>query len=214
MAFQWGELGGQGAGKVREGAMADGSREGFWGRTGLPVAGLCALLAGASLAYDHAWRIPDHAVHQAVATVAIILYFGAFVFGALFVYVACARRGASRGERILACAIVPLLWMTKEVIRVGTVWPLPDALFYYLNPLHRAVALAAISEMGIAELWLRRRRRRAGEALRVLAPGPVTAALLPFLYLLFQAPPERGAASFFDFLRLYTRIVHGTSLDY
>jgi len=184
-------------------------------RVGPPVLRLFLILAIAGLTYREAWRIPSQAAHQIVATVAIVLYFGVLAFGALYAYLACARRGASRGERVLACAIVPFLWMTKEVIRVGTLWPLPDALFFYFNPLHRTLALAVISEMGIAELVLRRRRRLAGEALRVLAPAPVSAAVIPFLYILvFQAPPERAAASFFVFLKLYARIVHGTSLDY
>jgi hypothetical protein len=195
--------------------MREGSAASVLGRIGPPVLKLLLVTAAAGMAYQAAWRIPIRAIHQAVSAAAIGVYFAGLGFGTLYVWIACTGRGASTVERVLACAIVPFLWMTKEVIRVGQVWPLPDALFFYLNPLHVTMACVAIEEMGLAELILRRRRRSRGEAVRVLSAGPLAAFLLPQLIVWpFTALPERAAATFFVFLKLYARIVHGTSLEY
>ncbi len=185
------------------------------GRAGPPVLCLFLILVAAWLTAAHAWRIPNHVAHQAVAALAALAYFAALAFGTFYVYLASARRGASPGERIVACAINPFLWMTKEVVRVGGVWPLPDALFFYLNPLHVTMVCVTVQEMGLSEMILRYRRRARGEAVRVMSPAPVAAFLLPQLIVWpFIAIPERAAATFFVFLKLYARVVHGTSLDY
>ena len=195
--------------------MGEGRAGSALGRIGPPVLGLLLVTAAAGVAYQAAWRIPIRAAHQAVSAAAIAVYFAGLGFGTLYVWVACARRDASPGERTLACAIVPFVWMTKEVIRVGGVWPLPDALFFYLNPLHVTMLCVTVQEMGLAEMILRRRRRARGEAVRVLSAGPLAAFLLPQLIVWgFTALPERSAATFFVFLKFYARIVHGTSLDY
>jgi hypothetical protein len=165
------------------------------GRIGPPVLRLLLVTVAAGVAYHAAWRIPIRAAHQAVSAVAIAVYFGGLGFGTLYVWIACARRGASPGERALACAIVPFLWMTKEVIRVGAFWPLPDALFFYLNPLHVTMACVTIQEMGLAEMILRRRRRSRGEAVRCSRRGPGRSAAAAHVCCLHR--PARALAAFF-----------------
>mgnify|MGYP000330215016 CR=1 FL=1 len=140
-------------------------------RSIMPAAALVGVFAASTLAYNNAWRIETHGVHQAVATAAGIFLFLSIGFGALVLYPAVSFRGAGPIERVLACLATPLAWNVKEIVRVSEFFPTAEALYYGLNPLFVSILFGTFAQMGLCEILIRWRLKKRGAADVRVAPA-------------------------------------------
>ncbi len=123
-------------------------------------------------------EIPNYSLYQIVAVVSGIVLFISLGFGALYVYYFAHVRGARPVERIIAALISPVIWMTKEVVVIATVYTIPEALYYYLNPVNLLLLAAVVAEMGMAELLARRALKKRGAVKHVFTFAAVSAVVL------------------------------------
>lgn len=143
-----------------------------------PVLFVSIVAVSSWILYNLAWRLP---LHRLLASLSGTVLFVSVAFGALLVYPMAYFRGASLGERVAACLIVPFLWATKECVRLFVSFSLLESLYYYLNPLNIWLLLGVTAQMGLAEMLCRQQLKRRGEEVRVFHP----AALAVFLGGLF-----------------------------
>ncbi len=148
-------------------------RAGFRERFVVPVLILCCGMTLSWAVYNLSWRLESVALHRLLAAASGTVLFVSVGFGTLLVYSMAYFRGASLGERVLACLVNPFLWATKECVRLCISFSLLEALYYYLNPLNLWLAFVVVAEMALAELFCRQRLRHRGENIRVLHPAAV-----------------------------------------
>ena len=134
-------------------------RKGFPKRFLGPVFFVFVVMSLSWAAYMLSPRVPSFALFQIVAIVSGIVLFISLGLGALYVYYVSYVRGAGFAERVIAALVNPLIWMTKEVAVLGSIYTVPEALYYYLNPVHLLLIGAVAAEMGAAELLVRRKLR-------------------------------------------------------
>ena len=144
-------------------------RRDFFQRVGLPVVPILGAAAAGYLGYLGADFLGNDAFRLAVATLAGAVYFAAVAFGAIYVYAVAALRGATPAERLMAIAVTPLAWATKESLLLLESHSLLECLYWYLNPLNIWLAVFMVMEVGIAQLIVRRRWRKVGRVDRVWA---------------------------------------------
>lgn len=149
-------------------------RKPFKQRFTYPALGAAGVMCAACAAY-YLW--PGTGAAGLGRAVAGAVYFASVALGALVVYPVARLRGASLGERVLACATTPFLWATGACVRLSVSHPLAECLYWYLNPLNLWLGMFLLFEMGVAEMGCRVVLNRRGSALRVAAPGAVAAAL-------------------------------------
>jgi len=154
-------------------------------------------------AYFSAGRIANDALLRAIAGICGSLYFLSIAFGTFYVFPAAHLRGASLGERVLASALVPFLWMTKEVLRLTHAHPLVEALYWYVNPLSFWLVSFMVFEMGVGTLIARALLRRRGHALRVITPAPVVTIVLSLGVVIGAYAWGRGENLYVIFLAGY-----------
>jgi hypothetical protein len=145
-------------------------RPGFRKRFLSPVLLLFSVMAGSWVVYNLAWRLEDPDLHQVLASTSGTLLFLSVALGTLFIYPATYLRGAPLTERVIASLTNPLLWATKECVRLSVSFSFPECLYYYLNPLNLWLLSGICAQMALAEILCRRQRRCTGEATRVLEP--------------------------------------------
>jgi len=131
------------------------------------------------LIHSGSWKIQDDGLRHWVAFAAGILLFVSIGHGALLVYPMAFFRGATVGERIVACLITPFLWNIKEIIRVSEFFTWGESLYYGLNSAFLPAVLGGLGQMGLCELLCRWRLRRQGRwPARVVTATPLLAILL------------------------------------
>ncbi|RJP64813.1 MAG: hypothetical protein C4532_18615 [Candidatus Abyssobacteria bacterium SURF_17] len=129
-----------------------------------------------SLIYHNSWRIRSDALQQIVAHISAVLLFVSIGFGMFVTYPMAFRRGASVGERIIACLVTPLVWNIKEVVRVSEFFTFGECLYYGLNQIFVLSVFGAFAEMGLCELICRWRKcMRAEEPIKIVTPLPLVA---------------------------------------
>ena len=163
-----------------------------------PVAVLFLIAALAFIGFNNASRISNESLFHIVAVVCGVVHMICVCFGAAIIYPVAYRRGAGAGERILGSLFVPVAWIVKEFIIVTGVYAFFEAIYFTLNPVNIFILTLALLQMGIAELCGRRRLKRRGEDIRVLAVPAVVAivvALGIFSFLLWGI----GVYSFYAF---------------
>ena len=156
--------------------------------------------------YNIAWRIGNPAIHQTLATITGTLLFLSVTFGTLFIYPVAYFRGASLKERILASLINPFLWATKENLRLLISFSFSESLYYYLNPLNIWLLCGLVAQMGIAEIFCRHLLKKRGEAVRVLAPGPISAIIIGLFLVITLFAWGQGENVYVIFLEGYRKI--------
>ncbi len=143
-----------------------------------PVGLVLAAAVVSYLSYTNAYRIGIAWLHQGLAAIAGAVYFASIFFGPLYIYIAAYLRGVPLSRRVLETALIPFLWMTKDVLMILESHPLIECLYWYFNPLNIWMVCLLLIYIGggtlIARAWL----RRSGRAVRVITPGPVVAALI------------------------------------
>jgi hypothetical protein len=171
---------------------------GFFQRFVVPVCSVMIPLALSFLIYFNAARIDNHALHQVVAMVSGIVMIAAAMLGAGVIYPLMFFRGAQRWEKIVGSLVPAIAFDAYEVYVATGVFPLPDSLYYALNPTAVVVFLLAFGLMGACELVCRSIIRRRGEQVRLLTPTPV-AAIAAMIAGIYVALIWGNGAHFFYF---------------
>ena len=186
-------------------------RKDFRERILYPVGVLAIVMLTSWAAYNLSWRLDNQALHQTIASVSGVILFISITFGALFVYPMTYFRGASLQERVLASYITPLLWATKESIRLYISYSIAECLYYYFNPLNIWLFLGVVAEMGLAEILCRCVRARRGEQIRVMGAGPIGAFVIGLLLVILIFAWGQGENVYVGFLSGY-RVLFGSGI--
>jgi hypothetical protein len=181
-------------------------RKGFIKRFVGPVGLVCIAMTLSWAVYMLSPGISDFSLFQITAVVSGIVLFISLGFGALYVYYISYLRGAGLGERIIAALVNPVIWMTKEVFVVGSIYTLPEALYYYLNPVHLLLLAAVAAEMGTAETLVRRRLKRDGTVTRIFTAGAVAAVVIGLGWVAFMFIWDLGVHHFYIFQEGFTAL--------
>jgi hypothetical protein len=176
-----------------------------------PVGILVAVAAASWGAYNLSWRLDNRTLHQIFASVSGTLLFFSVTFGVLFIYPATYFRGASLGERVLASYVTPLLWATKECVRLYVSFSIGECIYYYLNPLNIWLFLGIVAQMGLAEILCRWVRVWRGEQIRILGAGPLAAFVIGLFLVIFLFAWGQGENAYVAFLSGY-RILFGSGI--
>ena len=176
-----------------------------------PVAVVFIIMTVSWSIYNTAWRLDSQTLHRSLAAISGTLLFLSVTFGTLYVYPAAFFRGASLRERILACLVNPLLWATKENVRLYISYSFAECLYYYLNPLSIWLFLGIVTQMGLAEMFCRWRQTKSGEAVRILGPGPVAAFVIGLFLTISLFAWGQGENVYVMFLAGY-RTLFGSGL--
>jgi len=167
-----------------------------------PVALLFLIAALAFIGFNGASRLSNEGLFHIVAVVCGVVHMVCVVFSAALIYPIAYRRGAGAGERILGSLFVPVAWIVKEFIIVTGVYAFFEALYYILNPVNIFILTLALLEMGIAELFGRRRIEEAVRGSAVPAVVAIVAALGILSFLFWGI----GVYSFYAFQEGYKAI--------
>jgi hypothetical protein len=170
-----------------------------------PVAVLFLIAAITFIGFNSASRISSEGLFHIVAVVCGVAHMLCVVFSAAIIYPVAYRRGAGAGERILGSLFVPVAWMIKEFVVVTGVYTFFESLYFSLNPVNIFILTLALIQMGICELFGRKRLKSLGEDIRVFALPAVVAivvALGIFSFLLWGL----GVYSFYAFQEGYKAI--------
>ena len=130
------------------------------------------------LGYYNAHRIGAGWLHQSTAALAGAVYFASIFFGPFYVYIRTYLSGVSLPGRILATALVPFIWMTKDVLGLLDSHPPLECIYWYLNPLNIWMACLLMVAVGGGTLVARLLLKRHGHTIKVFTPTPVFIALI------------------------------------
>ena len=150
-------------------------------------------------------------LQRVAATVSGAVYFVCVALGAVYVYIVARLRGASFGERVLACAVTPFVWATGACAQLYESHPLIECLYWYLSPLNIWLATFMVLEMGVCEIFCRRALNRRGMSLRVVTPGVLSAVGVSLFLAVFFFAWGRGENLYVMFLAGY-RMIFGSGL--
>ncbi len=145
-------------------------------------------------------------LYEWTAGISGICLFLCIGFGALYVYISLYREGASLTRKIIASYTVPLLWATKEVIRVYVAFTFFESLYFYLSPLIIGVFCGVISEMGLAELICRKMYQSQGTQANKSPVIPVCAFIGGLSVIVFIFAWGNGENTFYIFLRGFSAL--------
>lgn len=177
----------------------------------VPAVPVLALAVISWAGYFGAWQVTAPTMHQAMAAVFGTTYFLAIAFGTTYVYTAAMLRGARLGSRILASAVTPFCWMTKEVWLQTAAHPLGEALYWYINPLNFWLVCFMGLQMGLGTLLARAILRRRGSAVPVFTPAPVATVVVSMGLVIGAYAWGRGENLYVLFLEGY-RLIYGTGV--
>jgi hypothetical protein len=166
------------------------------------VAILFLIAAIAFIGFNSASRISNESLLDIVAVVCGVVHMICVVFSAAIIYPIAYRRGAGAGERIIGSLFVPVAWIVKEVVVVSGVFTFFEALYFTISPVNVFILTLALLEMGIAELFGRRRLEKAvrGSAAPAVVAVVVALGILSFLFW------GLGVYSFYAFQEGYKAI--------
>jgi hypothetical protein len=164
-----------------------------------PVGTVLLVTALSWVAYTLAPRIPSFVLYQVAAIISGIVLFVGLWLGTLFVYPVTYLRGAGPAERIMGTLVTPLVWMTKEVVVVGSVYTLGEGLYFYLNPVNLLLLSAVVAEMGIADIFVRRRLKKGRKVRRIVTVPALAALVLGLGWFVFMFAWDLGVHHFYIF---------------
>jgi len=151
-------------------------RQRFTKRTLFPATLVFAVMAVSWAGYYVSRRLEADFLRQLLAGVFGTTWFISVAFGAMYVYIVSSLRGASKKESILASAVTPFIWMTKECAKLYTSYDLLQCLYYYLNPLNFWLVFLMGLELGIASMISRKILKGRGEPVTVVTAGSLATA--------------------------------------
>jgi hypothetical protein len=180
-------------------------------RTIVPVLTVFIVMGVSFVGYFGSRHLDGGPVQQWMACFFGTTYFLSIAFGALYVFAASRLRGAGLLQCILASLINPLIWMTKEVLRLSESHPFLESLYWYFNPLDIWLLSFVILEMGLATLMVRTILKQRGEEVRVFTPGPVLTVLGSLIFAISIYAWGEGENVYVFFLEGY-RVLFGYGL--
>jgi len=132
-------------------------KKSFVNRLVIQVTIVLAVMVGMSIIYFHlAWRIDSgNFLRPVITTLSAWMLFISIGFGTLYIYPTAFFRGASAGERIIACLVTPVVWNIKEMVRVSEFFSLGETLYYGLNTSFLLAFFGTFGLMGLCELICR-----------------------------------------------------------
>ena len=184
----------------------------FKNRALYPVLIVLLVMTVSHFGYFGSRRVDDQTIRSLMAAFFGTVYFGSVALGALYVFTTAYVRGASPFERILASLVTPLVWMTKEVIRLTESHPLVECLYWYLNPLNIWLVSLVVMEMGLATLLARRILRKRGHPVEASSGPPLFIALAGLSLAIGLYAWGRGENIYVLFLKGY-RLFFGSGVS-
>ena len=173
----------------------------------LKPTGLVSVFMLASwIVYNLAWRLDSGIISDALAAISGTALFLSVTLGAFYVYPAAYFRGATLPERILATFAAPLLWATKECVRLYVSFSLAECVYYLLNPLNIALFLWVVAQMGLAEMLCRRRLASNGEPIGMVTAGSLAAVIVGVSLVIALFTVGQGESAYVIFLTGYRNI--------
>jgi hypothetical protein len=149
--------------------------------------------------------------YRYIVKLAGILYFVSVAFGTLFVFTSSYIGGAPMKERLIASAVTPFFWMTKEVLLLIESHPFSECLYWYFNPLNIWLIALMVLEMGIATLIARKRLKSKGLEIKIVSTGPLAVIACSLIFVISAYAWGRGENLYVIFLSGY-RSLFGTGL--
>jgi hypothetical protein len=186
-------------------------RPGFADRFLKPVTALLLVSGGSYAVYSMAISSAPPLLHDILCYIFGLLFLLSLVFGVFYVYPAACRRGASALEKVSAGLACPILWVAKEAVAVGRIYSLPEGLFYTLNPVHFLLFSLVAAEMGLAEIYCRRRLRKMGQQEGSGLLPAVLALVLGLGSMVFMFAWDLGVHHFYLFQEGY-KVLFGYGL--
>jgi len=180
-------------------------------RVFIPVLSVFVVMSVSYAGYFGSRHLEGGLVQQWMACFFGITYFISIAFGTLYVFTSVRLRGASLSQCILASLVNPLVWMTKEVLRLMESHPFLESLYWYFNPLDIWLLSFVIMEMGLATLMVRNILKQRGEAVRVFTFGPVLTVLGSLIFAVSVYAWGEGENVYVYFLEGY-RLLFGYGL--
>ena len=171
-----------------------------------PVLVIFTVMAVSFTGYFGSRQVTHDGVHQVMALIFGTTYFLSIAFGPLYVFTATTLRGVALPGRVLAAYINPVIWMSKEVLRLTESHPFVEALYWYCNPLNIWLISLTLLEMGIATLIARRMLRRRGADIRVVTPAPVIISIASLGFVISVYAWGRGENVYVLFLEGYRHL--------
>ena len=142
----------------------------FVPRLVIPVGLILGVVFLTSIAYEVSWRFKENQLLYPVFSVLTVIMFFSIFFPAFFIYPYTFFKGASPFERILASFIPLLVWMGKEVVRIGSVFSFGESLYFGLNPVFILLILFTLVQMGFCDPICRwRGRKHSTEKVRIFS---------------------------------------------
>ena len=172
---------------------------------------LVLLAAAVSYAGYFGLRQTTSSVHQLTATFFGTTLFLSVAFGPFYVTIVTHLRGVTLSRRILAASITPFIWMTKEVLRLTESHPLPECLYWYLNPLNIWLICLMIMEIGVATLIARAIQKRRGQIVHASPLVPALVSLTSLVLVISLYAWGKGENVYVLFLEGY-RLFFGTGV--
>ena len=181
----------------------------FLKRFVVPVVIVLVVMTVTAIIYFHlAWRMDtDNVLRPVVVFVSAAILFSSIGFGAVLIYPMAFFRGASAGERIVACLITPLVWNVKELVRVSEFFTFGETLYYGLNTVFLLSVFGALGQMGLCELICRwRLGKRSEEPVKVFSPAPVISIVVGLVALYLCLLWGLGVHFFYIYIEGYRAI--------
>jgi len=136
---------------------------------------------------DHLEWFGTGSVYRTASFILYLMLGLTITFSSLFVYSVTYARGASAKERILWACVVPFVWILKEIWRVSAFFSLGESFYYALGPLPLGLLVFQLVCLCLCEMFWRWRRKKNGESIQILTPGPVTGLVISAILLYFTA---------------------------
>ncbi len=180
-------------------------------RVMVPVLSVFIVMSVSYAGYFGSRHLDGGLVQQWMACFFGTTYFLSIAFGALYVYTTARVRGAGLTVCILASLVNPLIWMTKEVLRLTESHPFLESLYWFLNPLDLWLLSFVIMEMGLATLMARTILKKKGEEVSIFTMGPVVTVLGSLIFAISIYAWGEGENIYVFFLKGY-RLLFGYGL--
>lgn len=157
------------------------------------------------ISYNLAWRIDNHFIHQALASVFGALLFISITFSPLFIYPLAYFRGASLTERVMASLINPFLWATKECLRLLTSFTFLESAYYYFNPLSLWLFCGVFAQMGLLEMICRKKLKNQDREIKAIHPVAMAVFLVSLFLVVFLYAWGQGENIYVIFLAWFRK---------
>lgn len=122
--------------------------------------------------YGGRW-VSNIPLHLALTGLSGLLYIISILFSTFFIYLASYLQGLTPRTCLLSAAVIPFLWMTKDVLALSAAHPFFECLYFYFNPMYIFYVCIMSIEIGLAALLGRWWKRRTGCEMQVYYPAPV-----------------------------------------